>query len=117
MISVGYLVPVQGLWSAMFVAYIGMFLVCILLTNQFHSWAHATTPARWIRALQRAGLIRPSTTRATTPRRHTYYCITCGSAQPDPRQARLLRGDRRSRIRRVLEPLAGKADEVDGVED
>jgi hypothetical protein len=118
MISVYYLVPVQGLWSATFVAYIGMFLFGIFLTNQFHSWAHATDAPKWIRALQRSGLILgvEHHARHHAPPYNTYYCITCGWLNPILARLGFFEAIKEP-LRRVLEPLAGKADEVGGVQD
>ena len=57
------------------------FIIC---TNQFHRWAHEDNPARWVRALQRAGLI-------LSPEHHSIhhaspqdkaYCITVGWLNP-----------------------------------
>lgn len=49
-------------------------------TNQFHSWAHAETPPRIVRALQRTRLILPPKAHAhhhTAPYNHA-YCVTSG---------------------------------------
>jgi ubiquitin-conjugating enzyme E2 variant len=56
----------------------------VFATNQFHRWAHEDNPARWVRALQRAGLI-------LSPEHHDKhhlspqnksYCITVGWMNP-----------------------------------
>lgn len=56
----------------------------VFCTNQFHKWAHDDDPARWVRALQRAGLI-------LSPEHHAIhhaspqdksYCITVGWMNP-----------------------------------
>jgi hypothetical protein len=62
-------------------AFTSWFIFC---TNQFHKWAHDDNPARWVRALQRAGLI-------LSPEHHSIhhaspqnksYCITVGWMNP-----------------------------------
>ena len=56
----------------------------VFCTNQFHKWAHEDKPMRWVRALQRAGLI-------LSPEHHAIhhaspqdksYCITVGWMNP-----------------------------------
>jgi hypothetical protein len=56
----------------------------VFCTNQFHRWAHEDNPTRWVRALQRAGLI-------LSPEHHAIhhaspqdkaYCITVGWLNP-----------------------------------
>jgi hypothetical protein len=63
------------------VASTAFFVFC---TNQFHKWAHAESSGRWVRALQRAGLI-------LSPEHHALhhaapqdkcYCITVGWMNP-----------------------------------
>lgn len=53
-------------------------------TNQFHKWAHMKLPGRWVRTLQRSGLI-------LSPARHSVhhaaprdqsYCVTVGWLNP-----------------------------------
>jgi hypothetical protein len=56
----------------------------VFATNQFHRWAHEDNPARWIRALQRAGLILSPEHHAThhaSPQDKS-YCITVGWMNP-----------------------------------
>ena len=62
-------------------AFTSWFVFC---TNQFHKWAHDDHPARWVRALQQAGLI-------LSPEHHAIhhaspqdkaYCITVGWMNP-----------------------------------
>jgi Lipid desaturase domain len=58
-----------------------LFVFC---TNQFHRWAHEDDPARWVRALQRAGLILSPEHHAThhaSPQDKS-YCITVGWMNP-----------------------------------
>lgn len=118
LIGTYYLFPVVDLPSLFFAAYIGLFLFGIFLTNQFHSWAHAPAPAAWVRALQRSGLIlgREHHARHHTPPFNTYYCITSGWLNPILARTRFFERIKEP-LRRVLEPLAGKADEVGGVQD
>lgn len=93
-----YLVPVSGLFSLFFVAYIALFLFGIFLTNQFHSWAHNPAPPRWIRGLQRSGLILGPEHHARhhAPPFNTYYCITSGWLNPILARTRLFERDRKS---------------------
>jgi ubiquitin-conjugating enzyme E2 variant len=58
-----------------------LFVFC---TNQFHKWAHMKQPARWIRILQRAGLILSPEHHAIhhAAPRDKYYCITVGWMNP-----------------------------------
>lgn len=63
------------------VAFTSWFVFC---TNQFHKWAHDDHPARWIRALQRMGLILSPEHHAThhaSPQDKS-YCITVGWMNP-----------------------------------
>ena len=62
-------------------AFTSWFIFC---TNQFHKWAHEDNPVRWVRMLQRAGLI-------LSPEHHAIhhaspqdksYCITVGWMNP-----------------------------------
>ena len=118
LISTYYLVPVTGLFSLFFAAYIGLFLFGIFLTNQFHSWAHDPAPAPWVRALQRSGLILGPEHHARhhTPPFNTYYCITSGWLNPILARTRLFERIKEP-LRKILEPIAGKADEVGGVQE
>lgn len=118
LIGTYYLVPVGGLATTFFAAYIGLFLFGIFLTNQFHSWAHAPAAPRWIRGLQRSGLILGPEHHARhhTPPFNTYYCITCGWLNPILARTRFFERIKEP-LRRVLEPIAGKADEVGAVEE
>jgi len=73
--------PTFFFYACVVVACTALFVFC---TNQFHKWAHTKVPARWIRVLQRAGLI-------LSPEHHAvhhaspqdkYYCITVGWMNP-----------------------------------
>lgn len=112
------LLPVgANLWTLMFAAYIGLFLFGIFLTNQFHSWAHMPNPPRIIRALHRSGLILAPDhhQKHHTPPFNTYYCITSGWLNPILARTRFWERVYEP-LRRVLEPLIGKADEVGGTD-
>lgn len=113
------LVPVaHTLWGVFFGAYVGLFLFGIFLTNQFHSWAHLPSPPRWIVRLQRTGLILGPEHHARhhEPPYNTYYCITSGWLNPLLARTRLFERMKEP-LRRALEPLVGKADEVGGVQE
>jgi len=113
-----YLVPIGGAGSLFFAAYIGLFLFGIFLTNQFHSWAHNPPPPAWLRGLQRTGLILGPEHHARhhTPPYNTYYCITSGWLNPLLARTRLFERIKEP-LRRLLEPIAGKADEAGGVQE
>lgn len=113
-----YLVPIHGPGSLFFAAYIGLFLFGIFLTNQFHSWAHNPAPPAWIRRLQRTGLILGPEHHARhhLPPYNTYYCITSGWLNPVLARTRLFERLEEP-LRRLLEPIAGKADEAGGPGD
>ena len=72
------------------IAFTALFVFC---TNQFHKWAHMKTPARWVRLLQRAGLIlspEHHVVHHTAPR-DKYYCITVGWMNPVLEKIRFFR--------------------------
>ncbi len=98
-------------------AYIGLFLFGIFLTNQFHSWAHMPNPPPIIRALHRSGLILAPDhhKKHHTPPFNTYYCITSGWLNPILARTRFWERVYEP-LRRVLEPIMGKADEVGGTD-
>lgn len=118
LIGTWYFVPIHGASSLFFAAYIGLFLFGIFLTNQFHSWAHNPSPPAWIRRLQRTGLILGPEHHARhhTPPYNTYYCITSGWLNPLLARTRLFERMKEP-LRRLLEPIAGKADEAGGVQE
>lgn len=113
-----YFVPVgANLATLFFAAYMGLFLFGIFLTNQFHSWAHMADPPPVIRLLHRSGLILGPEhhSKHHTPPFNTYYCITCGWLNPILARTRFWERVYEP-LRRVLEPLIGKADEVGGTD-
>lgn len=60
------------------------FSLAILLTNQFHKWAHMDKPAGWVKALQARGLVLSKShhdIHHVSPF-DTYYCITVGWCNP-----------------------------------
>ena len=115
LITTYLLLPVGANLGALFLgAYVGLFLLGIFLTNQFHSWAHAPSAPRLVRALQRSGLILGPEhhQRHHNPPFNTHYCITSGWL--NPWLARIGLWERiHEPLRRVLEPVFGVADEVE----
>jgi hypothetical protein len=68
-------------YGAVVVTFTSWFVFC---TNQFHKWAHHDNPARWVRALQRMGLILSPEHHAihhASPQNKS-YCITVGWMNP-----------------------------------
>jgi hypothetical protein len=68
-------------YGCVMMVFTSLFVFC---TNQFHRWAHEDDPARWVRALQRAGLILSPEHHAThhaSPQDKS-YCITVGWMNP-----------------------------------
>jgi ubiquitin-conjugating enzyme E2 variant len=62
----------------------GMTMFCMVLTNQFHKWAHNDTPSTFVRVLQRFSLVLARDhhdIHHTAPHR-THYCITTGWLNP-----------------------------------
>jgi len=81
------------------------------LTNQVHKWAHAPSPPRAIRALQRAGvLLAPHRhARHHTPPFDSRYCITTGWLGPALDACRLLPWlERRWPTRRDASPASSR---------
>lgn len=79
-----WLLPTETLLGAAFAIFALTLSVAVLLTNSFHSWAHADSPPRLVRALQRARLI-------LSPEHHDHhheppfsrcYCVTVGWLDP-----------------------------------
>ena len=77
-------------YSCVVIACTALFVFC---TNQFHKWAHTKNPARWIRLLQRAGLILSPEHHAVhhAAPRDKYYCITVGWMNPVLEKIRFFR--------------------------
>jgi hypothetical protein len=74
------LLPARGAAWFFLAATVFSMTLAIFGTNQFHKWAHMDEPPRYVRALQRAGLILPPEHHEV---HHTapyakYYCITVG---------------------------------------
>jgi len=76
--------PKAGLWSLLFASFWVSGNVLVLMTNQFHKWAHLEDPPRWVEVLQATKLV-------LSPERHDvhhtppfdrYYCITNGWLNP-----------------------------------
>jgi hypothetical protein len=71
-------------WVFYFCAILAFTSCFIFCTNQFHKWAHEDNPARWVRALQQAGLILSPEHHAihhASPQNKS-YCITVGWMNP-----------------------------------
>ncbi|HZN95177.1 MAG TPA: fatty acid desaturase family protein [Myxococcales bacterium] len=74
-------VPLNRGWLGIFVAVFLVALVFwVLMTNQFHKWAHLDSPPAWIAFLQRWHLILPPAHHAIhhSAPFNRYYCITVG---------------------------------------
>src|SRR5207248_9673569 len=76
----GALVPLTGPRNVFIATAVFSVTLWVLLTNQFHKWAHLDEPPRWIAALQRLNLVLPRDHHAV---HHSapyakYYCITVG---------------------------------------
>ena len=75
------MIPLDRGWLGVFAS---VFLVAlmfwVLMTNQFHKWAHLDSPPAWIAFLQRWHLILPPEHHAVhhTAPFNRYYCITVG---------------------------------------
>lgn len=76
--------PVAGTLSLYVITTLAILTLWVFATNQIHKWAHEDSPAKWIRLLQRTGLI-------LSPEHHSihhaapfakYYCITTGWMNP-----------------------------------
>jgi plasmanylethanolamine desaturase len=72
--------PTETVWGVSLLTFGVFFCAFAIPTNQIHQWAHMANPPRWVRVLQRAGLILSNEEHA---RHHTlpyegYYCITTG---------------------------------------
>lgn len=114
-----YFCPVRtSLFGLAFATFMVLFLFGIFLTNQFHRWAHLPVRPGWLRRLQATGLILTPEGHALhhKPPYDTYYCITSGLLNPLLARTRFFERIKEP-LRRVLEPLAGKADEAGGVNE
>ena len=85
MILVYLFVPVAATaWGYLFGAFFLMVCLAVLLTNQFHKWAHMERPPGWVRRLQLWGLVLSKEhhdVHHESPY-DTYYCITVGVWNP-----------------------------------
>jgi plasmanylethanolamine desaturase len=61
-------------------SFLGALVLGVLMTNQFHSWAHLEAPPGWVVTLQRLNLVLPPAHHALHHTRpyNTHYCITVG---------------------------------------
>ncbi len=76
-----WLVPERGEAGSLFLSsFLGALVVWVLLTNQFHKWAHLPAPSPLIAALQRWHLILPPAHHQLHHSRPftSHYCITTG---------------------------------------
>lgn len=81
-ILIGVFLPLESPWALGFTVFIASMVWFVMLTNQFHKWAHLDeqdTPPL-IAFLQKSRLIlsRPHHQIHHTPPYHSYYCITTG---------------------------------------
>ena len=85
LIGVLVLVPVDGSRAGYLTGAFGLFFcLAILLTNQFHKWAHMDEPPRAVAWLQRKGLVLSKEhhdVHHVSPF-DTYFCITVGWWNP-----------------------------------
>ncbi len=80
-VALALVVPLHHGWLGVFVAVFLVALVFwVLMTNQFHKWAHLDSPAGLIAFLQRWHLILPPAHHAIHHAApfNKYYCITVG---------------------------------------
>jgi len=74
-------VPVSsGGLATGFGAFVLVFAVFLLFTNQIHKWAHVASPPRLVRVLQRAGILLSPERHVShhTPPYARGYCVTSG---------------------------------------
>lgn len=80
-----FFVPVASTaWGLVAGAFALSFTLAIVLTNQFHKWAHQKNPSVFVRFLQSIRLVLTPTTHQVhhTPPFDRYYCITTGWLNP-----------------------------------
>ena len=79
LLAIGW-VPLEIWWGGMLRVFVVSFGAIGLLTNQVHQWAHMTTPPRFIRLLQRCGILlsRPAHDRHHVSPYVENYCIATG---------------------------------------
>jgi hypothetical protein len=70
----------DGTGSLFVSSFLGALVLWVLMTNQFHSWAHLKAPRGWVAALQRLHLVLPPAHHAIHHTRpyNTHYSITVG---------------------------------------
>ena len=85
LLAVVIFVPTEDSLAALLATVFSLSLaLAILLTNQFHKWAHMENPSRVVQILQRSGLILSKghhDLHHTSPF-DTHYCITAGWWNP-----------------------------------
>jgi plasmanylethanolamine desaturase len=75
------MIPLDHGWLGVFASvFLAALVLWVLMTNQFHKWAHLGSPPAWIAFLQRWHLILPPEHHAVhhTAPFNKYYCITVG---------------------------------------
>ncbi len=76
-----WLAPGEGGSGSLFLSsFLGTLVLWVLLTNQFHKWAHLPSPPPFLAALQRWHLILPPAHHQLHHTRpfNSHYCITTG---------------------------------------
>lgn len=86
--------PAAGGWERAGVVFLLSLSLGVFATNQFHSWAHRGENPRWIRLLQRSGLVLRPEHHALhhRPPYLSHYCITTGWMNPLLHRIRYFRG-------------------------
>jgi ubiquitin-conjugating enzyme E2 variant len=70
----------QRAWQAFGVGWLASAALTLCATNQIHAWAHAPAVPRWVRALQRSGILLSPERHARHHRRahDRAYAVVCG---------------------------------------
>jgi Lipid desaturase domain len=81
-------------WLAFGILCIALMSLATVLTNQFHKWAHQEAPSRFVRWLQRTGIVlRPGHHQVHhTKPFNMHYCITNGWLNPLLNKINFFRG-------------------------
>jgi hypothetical protein len=85
MVPAWLFLPIRtSVWGFAMGTFVLFLVTFVLFTNQFHKWAHETSPPSVARFLQRWGLILTPDHHQVhhTPPHESYYCITCGWLNP-----------------------------------
>ncbi len=91
-----------GFVMKLFAASLTMLGLSIIATNQLHCWAHVSAPPRFVRRLQRWGLILSPERHALhhQPEHDASYCVTSGWLNPSLDRIRFF-----ARLERAIEVL------------